>query len=459
MFATRSDQENLVHNHQQAAAAKPLNQGLKSHASKSQAPKTPFRIPLNDENAVGAGKSALKTNGKGKEAAGGGFTLKKSDNNGERNAFVTPAGPRNRAPLGMKTTNAKGIAFQTPAPVVIDNKVERSVQKAISPRLRRAKVKVHQAEAVTEDVDDDSGPEIEHVPPKEVPLPDYPESDTESESYFGPNKQYPMFEPENMFRGMYETYFDPIDEHGERASEKRERLKVDEYLAKQEKQMDEEAERERKEIAVRLRAEFGIPEAKAPVKAGSAIVKSPPPAAGQMLVGASKAKPTHSSVDKLSSRSAAAALAAPTKSSLARQQIIAAQATKAKAAGALKGRGALAAKPSNSISDSKQTAGVAASKSTVGYGKGRSVSSTMRRADGGRSASGNKATPLASMLPSGKDQENARPAMTKKVTDPVPSLASLGLDDTDEDDGLCGRAPLFEDDEDEVFQLQLSYDG
>ena len=87
MFSTRNDQENLIHGQQTAAAAKPLNQGVKGYGAKTPAPKTPFRVPLNDENvAYGGGKSALKTNGK---AQLGGA---KKGANVESNAFVTPAG-------------------------------------------------------------------------------------------------------------------------------------------------------------------------------------------------------------------------------------------------------------------------------------------------------------------------------------------------------------------------------
>jgi hypothetical protein len=66
-----NDQENLVHSMQAGTAGKSLNAGLKG----SKVPKTPFKIPLNDENAVSkGGKSVLKTG------------LKPD------NAFVTPAG-------------------------------------------------------------------------------------------------------------------------------------------------------------------------------------------------------------------------------------------------------------------------------------------------------------------------------------------------------------------------------
>ena len=90
MLAAR-DQENLVHGHQAAAASKPLNQGTRQLAPKTpgRTLKTPFKLPLNDENNAGGfglGKGAPKTNGKGNEnmilGAKGGL--------GDKNAFITP---------------------------------------------------------------------------------------------------------------------------------------------------------------------------------------------------------------------------------------------------------------------------------------------------------------------------------------------------------------------------------
>src|ERR1700753_506184 len=104
MLAARADQENFVHGQQPAAATNPLNQGVRGLTAKTpgnKAPKTPFKVPLNDENApFQAGKSVLKTNGKGLDKrAGKGPVF-------EKNAFITPAGPRNRPALGVETTNA-----------------------------------------------------------------------------------------------------------------------------------------------------------------------------------------------------------------------------------------------------------------------------------------------------------------------------------------------------------------
>lgn len=91
MFAAR-DQENLIHGHQQVAASKPLNQGTRSLQPKTPGnkfPKTPLKVPLNDENAPGGlgGKGTVfSTKGKGLGGGGG------KDSTFDKNAFVTPMG-------------------------------------------------------------------------------------------------------------------------------------------------------------------------------------------------------------------------------------------------------------------------------------------------------------------------------------------------------------------------------
>jgi hypothetical protein len=86
MFAARTNQENAVYQQQQATAAK--NHGVNSLAPKTpgyKAPKTPFKVTLNDENVTfGAGK----TGGKGKDGLFGDGKGGKVD----PSAFVTPAG-------------------------------------------------------------------------------------------------------------------------------------------------------------------------------------------------------------------------------------------------------------------------------------------------------------------------------------------------------------------------------
>lgn len=89
MYAAR-DQENLVHGLHQAAAAKPLNQSTRALLPKTPGnkfPKTPLKIPLNDENArVGFGGRP----GKGK--APDGLMTSKKGATFDKSAFVTPLG-------------------------------------------------------------------------------------------------------------------------------------------------------------------------------------------------------------------------------------------------------------------------------------------------------------------------------------------------------------------------------
>ena len=65
------DQENLVHTQQTVLAAKQLNQNPRSLSAKApinKHPKTPVRVPLNNENApFRTGKSGLRIVGKGNE--------------------------------------------------------------------------------------------------------------------------------------------------------------------------------------------------------------------------------------------------------------------------------------------------------------------------------------------------------------------------------------------------------
>lgn len=76
-------------------------------------------------------------------------------------------GPRNRAPLGMKTTNVKTKAFLTPAPLMAEPASAKTQIKSKSPRLRRPKVKVHREPDEDAIKADEEEPEIEYMPPRE----------------------------------------------------------------------------------------------------------------------------------------------------------------------------------------------------------------------------------------------------------------------------------------------------
>ncbi|KAK0937589.1 hypothetical protein LTR29_010811 [Friedmanniomyces endolithicus] len=190
MFATRNHNENAIYEQQTAAAAKPLNQGVKGLAPKTpgyKAPKTPFKGPSNDENAAfGNGR----TGGKPKD---GGLFGQGKGGKVDQSAFVTPAGPRTRAPLGNKTTNAKATLLQTPA-----GTTTKPSAQPTSPRLRRGKVKIHTA------LSDPLGNaneerEIEYMAPRGIPLSDHPDD-------WPHDRTYPQFEGENLTRGWWAEF-------------------------------------------------------------------------------------------------------------------------------------------------------------------------------------------------------------------------------------------------------------
>ncbi|KAI9693946.1 MAG: hypothetical protein M1822_003217 [Bathelium mastoideum] len=355
MLAAAHDQENLTHAHQQAAAAKPLNQGARGIKTPgNKGPKTPFRIPLNDENApLKTGKSIVKTNGKG---LNGGVKDGKQGKEGGNDAFVTPAGPRNRAPLGMKTTNAKAKAFQTPAPLSIGQSKEQSAAKSLSPRMRRAKVKVHQAEtSKVEAEDEELG--IEYMPPQPKPLRDDPDD-------FPADKEYPMFSAENITRGMHSVFSGADDEDFIARREKEEA----EAQAKHDHAMDALLQKAIDDDPIIGRANI--------FEASTACIEPRELGSEPARISATNKKPAAAPTQgpsSATSRSAALALARPT------------------AASAKKAKPALAPRARAVPSQPGAAGNPAASRTTLGYAHGRAASASLRRPQPGSSSDGGAA--------------------------------------------------------------------
>lgn len=160
MLAAR-DQENLVHARQTTAAGKHLNQNIRALH-----PKTPFHSARHDENQPVESKGQ-KTVGKD-----GPTELGKS-------AFVTPLAPRNRAPLGAKTSNVKAHAFQTPGPAPLTVKPGKTVQKhSTGRRSGRSKITIAPSELVGTNVlarhIQEDEPDFGYAPPPVDELPDPP---------------------------------------------------------------------------------------------------------------------------------------------------------------------------------------------------------------------------------------------------------------------------------------------
>ncbi|KAI1335202.1 hypothetical protein F5Y15DRAFT_398503 [Xylariaceae sp. FL0016] len=203
MLAAR-DQENLVFNRQNGAA---LKQQQKTPGARY--PKTPLKVPLNDENAraFGGAKSIMGGRAGGNENAmnsKGGKGLNKS-------SFVTPSEPRARAVLGDKTTNAKARGMQAGNVKSAIREIEKTQMKAPitnKPKQKQSQVEAPKLQVHAEEDDPLSEEEPEYCPPRPKDLP------YESDVFPDGALNFDVLKPENMFKGYYQHYFNPIGEDG-----------------------------------------------------------------------------------------------------------------------------------------------------------------------------------------------------------------------------------------------------
>ena len=257
--------------------------------------------------------------------------------------LTQPAGPRTRAPLGMKTTNAKATAFQTPAPVSASAKTQKA-----SPRLRRPKLKV-QPDAHKPDEDD--VPDVEYMPPKEIPLLD-------DYDYLPRDWHVPKLES----GGVWEAYHNPLEDDGRTRLERR----FEESLARDKKKrddifertFDEQMEREEADLA----RHFGVELPK----------KTVPQASPQVVLDTTAHRKKPTGLSTLKARSAVAALSEP------RERACAAPTAATKSR--LPSRTVTSRKPTAVPSATRRAAVAAASKSTIGYAQGRENASNKTHA-------------------------------------------------------------------------------
>lgn len=118
------------------------------------------------------------------------------------------AGPRTRAPLGAKTTNAKAKGLQTPAGPAIERELDNTLLKQANTKKPKkvthaeTKIAVHGDESPLVERD------VEYCParPKDLPY----------ESDVFPNNclNYDALKGANLTRGIYDVYLNPVDEDG-----------------------------------------------------------------------------------------------------------------------------------------------------------------------------------------------------------------------------------------------------
>ncbi|ROW09013.1 hypothetical protein VMCG_02685 [Cytospora schulzeri] len=433
MLAAHKDQENLVSIHQANAVTKNQNQGstrstLQPKTPGARFPKTPLRIPLNDENAVRAmgGKSLLANKPNGDQA---------------QQQWVTPADPRTgRAVLGDKTTNAKAHVSQQTLGKTPANTTTVSRPKSSAPKPESSKLQILQ------DTSFDplsSEPDTNAPPPEPLPY--------ESDVWPAGVLTLDAIRPENRLNGHYEHYHNRRDENGMTRLDR-------EMKAAQEKRFREADAQIRKDLDEGFKWDLGLldspkktpqvipardlgPVEKRPIRP-SGIAKAP------LTINSRRAAQALGMTSKL-----------PTAPAIQRRPLATRRSPSANAAAVSKlpsfmrptlskprpVTGVPRAQPSS-------TAGIAASRSTLGYTKGRTASSAIhvagQQARGTPDAPARVLTPTASIA-SGNSDATVTPASYAK-DHPVarPEFVSIfdepPKDNSEDDDDIA--CSLFGDD-------------
>ncbi|KAJ9142679.1 hypothetical protein NKR23_g6973 [Pleurostoma richardsiae] len=452
------DQENRVFGQQAGAAAK---QQLQPKTPGARYPKTPLKVPLNDENAnYGLGKSVL-----GAKLGGGNenvMTIGKGGNAGATGKanWVTPLEPRtNRAPLGNKTTNAKARTTQTLAVKDIVQEIEKSQLKPNTvqrPKPRSPKAEPFKLDVLNDQTDPLGGEEeeIEYCPPRPTDLP-Y-ESDIIPEGALTTES----LKPENMFKGYHDYYHRAVDECGMTRLEREMEKRKENAFRKAEKQIQKDLDEFEWDLGLDDDGPRGPGKKKLAVFATS---DKPPSVVGRKTsrVVPKQAPPT------IAARKAASVLAIAPKAPVNPQQKLVKPMTRhaRSASSFLPGRRPAAQKvpASKDPLSAENTAAMATSRSTLGYTKGRTASSALHGRTSSENASRRTLTRSVSTASSGSDTTitPARFAAKSKNSDSSdlrrPEFLSI-FDINEDDDGHLGvSADLINDDLDDDFEFKVNF--
>ncbi|KAL0944067.1 uncharacterized protein CTRU02_201954 [Colletotrichum truncatum] len=437
MLAIRD--ENAV-NAAQAARLAPGKSQLAPKTPGARYPKTPLKIPLNDENAVGAGKTVLapKSNANGPIQA----SAKKQN-------LITPSETRARAPLGNKTTNAKAKSNQNAGVKDIVKEFEKTQTKPTT--TRKLKQRSPSAAPLKLEVRNDQPgsseePDVEYAPPPAKDLP------YESDVIPDGTLTFEGLKPENMLKGYYNHFYNPLGEDGIRLRDRQQQDKLKKAL----KESDNRILRDIREMDWSV---SDVPETAA-FSQRKAPVPAPNPAVARKTVGgAIKYPPT------IASRRAASALSMATGSTIKQRKPVEQSTSARRPISAFLPRTRPAKAPLTSKSTNAESAvGEAASRSTLGYTKGRSASSLVSRRARTPTTARTVSTDIVTIVPQKSvARQEASPQKRNIGEEDAQDLGRLQFlsifDHTgDEDDGILGGSgPRQEDFEDEEFEMKLSF--
>lgn len=358
--------------------------------------------------------------------------------------LLTAAGPRNRAPLGMKTTNAKAKGFQTPGPA-LEKELDKTQPKPQTSN-RKPKRVIH-ADAVKVDVHGDESPlaerDVEYCPPKPKDLP------YESDTFPDGCLDFTLLNPENLMRGVFQAQFRKVAAQREREDEEA-----------YQKAMKAGEER----ILASLEEEWtvgDVPETFRHLRKKQVIPRDQPEPkpidkAKQPLAISSKGPAT------VRSRRAASALSVAPKPSLAPPR-----ASKPAAKPSFLTRQKAIPHPSvpSNASTMRAAAAVATSRSTIGHTKGRSVSGILHTQPTAQAPVRTQRNGLArsvSMMSNISDATITPARFAQKEIEDWRRPAFMSAFDIEDDEPLGGR--LAEclrraDEEEDEFVMTLPAEG
>ncbi|KAG6187473.1 hypothetical protein E4U10_005470 [Claviceps purpurea] len=439
MLAAHRDLENLVHSHQHAATIKqqPKTPGARY-------PKTPGNHGRNDENApnIFVGKGGLASGAK----LGGTGKLALGKATGGPQPAVTPMENRSRAPLGNKTTNAKARNAQTGDAKDTVRGIEKTQLKQTSSRKLKKQpadlrpVKLNIQPDVSKTLQDEL-PIPEYAPPRPTPLP-Y-ESDV-----LPPNGlTFNGLKRGNLLRGYYQHFHNSVDENG---------------VSRMEKRFNNEIAALMQNAEERNLQEMGAFDWNPEDVSDNTSSTFSPAEAGSVSVASSDISATHKQASTISARRAASALAVHSdrqSHSALRPLPIIRHATKRSLSSIM--AGTKTAKPvATAPSASGKSPGEIASRTTLGYNRGRSASSMVHMRSTSHAAK--QQLPLRPAPPNHADSNltstpaRLRAAAPDNTGQGRPQFMSI-FDDADDEDFPLVQRPFFpSDDEEEDFELKLT---
>lgn len=356
--------------------------------------------------------------------------------------------PRSRAPLGNKTTNAKARTGQVGGTKNFVKDFEKTQVKPTTtqkPKHKSAEVAPidYKVEVKQKGYDEEEEPEYAPPRPKDLPY----ESDVLPRGFL----TFEGLKNENLLKGYYQHFYNPVDDQGVTRQER----EFEETM----KRVVERAEKRNKEDLESLTWNVADLDDPAPVFPKASLDQGAQATTSRAVRGARSKQPS-----TIASRRAASALSVHSDTTRSTEGKPVSQPVKAR-------------KPLTSLLRGKQTAqpvisakatiaratGEAASRTTIGYSRGRSASSMLHTRGTAGSTQRGRSVKTTTSIESGISDLTITPARLRQAaakkqdSRPRPQFASIfdDIDGEDEDLPPLSQPLQMSEDEDEDFELKF----